>query len=145
MVFIIWYFCCDSLALKSSTSEAGSVSSYPFFRDGIDLSLQEVPAERLIAGIPFYTRIWTGEGDTLTSTAIGLDTAKQWAEENNVSLTWDNELGQYTGATENERLWLEDNESLELKMNYITSSGLGGVACWKLGLEGKDTWEIVHF
>ena len=124
--------------------EPGSVSSYPFFKEGIDLTLEEVPSNQIIAGIPFYTRIWTEEGAEITSTAVGLGTAADWVNENGIELTWDNDLGQYTGANETSQIWLEDRDSLELKLNYVYDSKLAGIGCWKLGLEAADTWEFVH-
>ena len=38
-------------------------------------TLEEVPAERTILAIPFYTRLWKTAGGALTSEAIGMDEA----------------------------------------------------------------------
>ena len=40
------------------SEEIGSASSITFFREGIADTLAEVPASQLIAGIPFYSRVW---------------------------------------------------------------------------------------
>ena len=125
--------------------DAGSVSSFPFFKNGIDLSLAEVPADRFIAGLPFYTRIWQEEDGKTTSSSVGLGAAQQWIQDNAVALTWDNELGQYVGFSEAGNIWLEDRESLTLKMDYIREQNLGGVAGWRLGLETPETWETIQF
>lgn len=125
--------------------DAGSVSSFPFFKNGIDLSLAEVPADRFIAGLPFYTRIWQEEDGKTTSSSVGLGAAQQWVQDNAVALTWDNELGQYVGFSEAGNIWLEDRESLTLKMDYIREQNLGGVAGWRLGLETPETWETIQF
>ncbi len=38
--------------------EAGPVSSYNYVKEGIEETLKEVPAKKVISGIPFFTRLW---------------------------------------------------------------------------------------
>ena len=80
---------------------------------------------------------------------MGLEAAGEWIEENNVKMTWQEELGQYYGECENEDgmnyLWLEDVRSLELKMNLIRDYELAGVAGWKLGLETGEVWDVLNW
>ena len=40
----------------AGSPEAGSVSSYNYVKDGIEATLEEVPKEKVISGIPFFTR-----------------------------------------------------------------------------------------
>lgn len=49
-------------------SEEGSVASIGFVEQGIKDTLEEVPAEQVILGVPFYTRVWE-----LTPVAEGTD------------------------------------------------------------------------
>ena len=42
----------------AGSKEAGPVSSYNFVKEGIEETLKEVPAEKVISGIPFFTRLW---------------------------------------------------------------------------------------
>lgn len=42
----------------AGSEEAGSVSSISFVKDGIEDTLKEVPKEKIICAIPFYTRLW---------------------------------------------------------------------------------------
>ena len=42
----------------AGSPEAGSVSSYNYVKDGIEATLEEVPKEKVISGIPFFTRLW---------------------------------------------------------------------------------------
>lgn len=127
--------------------EAGSVSSLPFVDKGIKDSVREIPKEKLICAVPFYTRIWTEEGDETTSSALGISSAKDWIEENQINLYWQEELGQYYGELETESglklIWMEDETSLGLKMGLIREAGLAGVACWKLGFESEDIWDVI--
>ena len=68
--------------------EAGSVSSINYVKNGIAGMLENVPREKLIGGVPFYTRLWTEAGDgTITSKAMGIAEEKM-VDNNQVELTW---------------------------------------------------------
>ena len=127
--------------------EAGSVSSVPYVREGIENTLKEVPKEKVINAVPFYTRVWTVNDGKTSSKAYGIMDARQWVEENQVELTWDKLLGQYYGETVNgsgqQYIWMEEEDSMKLKIDLIKEFDLAGVACWKLGFEPSDIWDIV--
>lgn len=130
-----------------SGGEPGSVASLGFVENGISGTLASVPKEKVINAIPFYTRLWTEKDGAVSSKALGIEAAKNWIEKNQVELYWQEELGQYYGElhtpSELSYLWLEDEESLELKMSLIKDYDLAGVACWKLGLEDEAVWDVV--
>lgn len=131
-----------------SGGEMGSVASINFVKNGIVDTLKEVPKEKVVNAIPFFTRVWT-EGDNGTSSsALGIEGAQKWVEENNVELIWQEELGQYYGELFTDEgkkyIWMEEKNSIQLKMNLIEEYGLAGVACWKAGFEPKDIWDVVN-
>ena len=127
--------------------EPGSVSSLGFVENGISGTLAEVPREKVINAVPFYTRLWTEKNGEVSSKALGIEAAKNWIAKNRVELYWQEELGQYYGElltpSELSYLWLEEENSLELKMNLIRDYDLAGVACWKLGLEDDAAWDVI--
>lgn len=127
--------------------EAGSVASIGYERQGIEDLLKQVPKEKLISAIPFYTRIWKEDASGTTSQSLGIADAKAWVEDNQVELYWQDDLGQYYGETQkdgvNYEIWMEEERSLALKMQLIRDNGLAGVACWRLGLEPADIWDTV--
>ena len=127
--------------------EAGSVSSMSYVREGIENTLKEVPKEKVINAVPFYTRVWTVNEGKTSSKAYGISDARQWVEENQVELTWDKLLGQYYGETVSgsgqQYIWMEEEDSMKLKIDLIKEFDLAGVACWKLGFEPADIWDIV--
>lgn len=127
--------------------EPGSVASLSFVENGISDTLALVPREKVIHAVPFYTRLWTEKHGEVSSKALGIEAAKNWIEKNGVELYWQEGLGQYYGElhtpSELSYLWLEEEESLELKMNLIKDYDLAGVACWKLGLEDEEAWEVI--
>lgn len=129
--------------------EPGSVASLDFVRDGIANTLAMVPKEKVINGVPFYTRIWTETGTELKSEAYGIEAAKRWIAKNKVELYWQDELGQYYGELQDSSgfsyVWMEEENSLKLKMDLVKSYDLAGVACWKLGLEDAAAWDAISW
>ncbi len=127
--------------------EAGSVASISYVNQGIQNTIEQVPKEKVINAVPFYTRIWTEKDGETTSKALGIAAAKTWVEENGMQLYWQEALGQYYGELQTEEgvklIWLEEETSLGLKMDLIEKYELAGVACWKLGFEPADIWNIV--
>lgn len=129
--------------------DAGSVASINYVDKGIKNTLDQVPKEKVINAIPFYTRVWTQKEDGSTkSSAMGISRSKEWVNENKVKLYWQEELGQYYGELQTEegmkKVWLEDERSIGLKMDLIKKYDLAGVACWKLGFEPAELWDKVR-
>lgn len=129
-------------------SEMGSVASLGYERKGIEDTMSVVPPEKIISAIPFYTRLWKEDGDEVTSKAMGISSAKKWVEENDVELYWQEELGQYYGELEKDGvkhyIWMEEEESIGKKMDLIRENNLAGVACWKLGFEPAQIWDVIN-
>ena len=128
-------------------SEAGSVASYSFVKQGIEDCLDEVPSSKLINAIPFYTRLWTESGSSLSSSAMGINKEEEWIAENSATITWDETTKQNyaeASATSGKQyMWVEDIDSLELKLDLIKENDLAGVACWRLGFETADVWDAI--
>ena len=137
----------------AGSEEAGSVASLSFEEEGIQNTLQEVSAEKVVSGIPFYTRLWcttTNEDGTttVTSEAMGMNQAQQTLENNQVEASWDETTGQNYAQFNGEsgelyQIWLEDTESLTRKLELIKNYDLGGAAEWKLGLEDDSVWDLI--
>ena len=130
--------------------EPGSVSSISYVKNGISGMLEDVPKEKLIDAVPFYTRLWTEAGDgSITSKAMGIADAKKWVENNQVELTWQADTAQYYGEKQTsdgaQFLWMEEERSLKEKMNVVRQNDLAGVACWKLGFEDSAAWDSIQW
>lgn len=129
--------------------EAGSVSSIGYVRKALKDALEEIPKERIICGVPFYTRLWTEKGEKVTSETAGIAAAKQWIARHNVNMEWDEECGQYYGSVGSEdsltELWQEEERSLALKMNAIKEADIAGVAGWKLGMDSEEIWDSLQW
>ena len=136
-----------------------------YLENGVSDALQMVPAEKLVAGVPFFTRLWfetpkteeelAGEAGTeaaqypnkITSTAYGMDEAASIVADAGVQPQWDEETMQNYAEWEADggtyRIWLEDRQSLEEKLKVIKENGLAGVAEWSLGMEDSSVWDLI--
>ena len=135
------------------SEEAGSVASMPFVKAGITDTIAEVPAEKVINGVPFYTRLWkittNKNGSTeLSSEAIGMDQADETLASNGVEAAWDEgtmqDYAEFTGGDGNNyKIWLENEKSIEEKAKLVKEYNLGGIAAWKLGFERSSIWDVI--
>lgn len=145
--------------------EAGSVASIGYLENGITDALKSVSADKLIAGVPFFTRLWfetpktqeelsqeagteaANYPDKVSCSAYSMDEAAQVVKDAGAQAQWDEETGQNYAEWEADggtyKIWLEDNRSLEEKLKVIKSNNLAGVAEWSLGMESSSVWDLI--
>lgn len=150
----------------AGSPEAGPVSSYNYVKEGITETLKEVPAEKVISGIPFFTRLWketpkteeelkSDKGTdaeqysaTVESDAYGMDNAQAIVKQAGVDTTWDKKVGQNYATWEADgskyEIWLEDSKSIEAKLKLMKKYKLAGTAEWSLGQESSDIWNLIQ-
>ncbi|NCC43456.1 MAG: glycosyl hydrolase family 18 [Clostridia bacterium] len=133
----------------ASDTEAGSVASLEFVKNGIEDTLEEVPASKVINAIPFYTRVWIEPygGGNLTSEVLGMDGCTNYIAEKGMDTYWDEVLGQTVATLEGDdglyTIWVEDEQSIAEKMKLVQENQLAGVAEWKLGFERDSIWPVI--
>lgn len=148
----------------AGSETAGSVASINWVREGIELALEQVPAEKLINAVPFYTRLWeerplteeelaelsatdTSTQVKVSSKAYGMDAIDEVLAANGAEKTWDETSGQYyaeyTADGNTYKVWLEEEESIALKASLIKEYNLAGISAWKLGFERQDIWDVI--
>lgn len=136
----------------SKSKEAGSVASIGFVKGGVKEMLARVPADRVVLGIPFFTRKWKmnealEEDGVVPNEACSMDTVKKFIKDNGGTTTWNEECGQnYAEVMEDGKLvkiWIEDSDSLKLKLDVMKENNLAGFSAWKLGMESKDVWSTI--
>lgn len=131
----------------AGSKEAGSVASIDYVEDGIAQTVKEVSAEKVINAIPFYTRIWETTGDGISSQAVDMVTAEQFISNHGITAEWDEttcqNYGEYTSGDSRYQVWLEDADSIKVKLNVMENYGIGGVAEWRLGFEKPEIWDVI--
>lgn len=132
----------------SGSEVAGSVSEISWVDEGIENTLKEVPKEKLVLGIPFYTRLWTETSEGLSSTPYGMSSARQLVDKWGVTPELDPASDQYYVETqegnETYKLWLEDYSSISKRIAIMEKYELAGYGAWKLGLESSDIWDVLR-
>lgn len=127
-------------------SEAGSSASLPFVRKGVEESLEQVPAYKLICGVPFFTRVWVGNGKNPSSSPVEMHAVSGWLERYGADSQWNSELGQsyaeFQLEGETARIWVEDVESMAVRLESLSGYGLAGLAAWRLGMESEEVWAV---
>lgn len=130
-------------------ADSGSVASYDFVKTGIEQTLADVPKEKLICAVPFYTRVWCVDekGAVLGSEAKGAKAMEQFLLEQGLTPVWRDAEQQNYVEYEYEgslyQVWLEDEASLSWKLELIAQYQLAGISAWKLGLEPESFWEQI--
>lgn len=148
-----------------SGSGEGSVASIDYVKNGVKNTIaQSVPAEQIILGVPFYTRLWKevpkeDESDTvesasadyvgyeLSSESLGMAETRRRVEANGATMNWLDDMCQYYAQYEHDgatyKVWMEDAKSIEKKLEVMTDNKLAGAAFWKAGLETADVWDVI--
>lgn len=132
----------------AGSPEAGSVASVDYVENGIADTVSQVPANKVINAVPFYTRIWETTGSSISSQAVGMATAEEYVAAHNIDVEWNEETcqnyGEYTSGDTRYQVWLEDEESIRVKLNIMEKYGIGGVAAWRLGFEKPEIWDEIE-
>ena len=131
----------------SGSEVAGSVAELSWVEQGIQRNLEEVPKEKLVLGIPFYTRVWEETEGGLKSTPYGMKPAQNLVDTWGVKPIDDATSGQKYAEVQKEdtifKVWLEDEASVTKRISLVNQYDLAGYAAWKLGLETPDTWTVL--
>ena len=152
----------------ASSDTAGPVASYPWVRKHTEQMLSEVPASKLVLGIPFYMREWSvavkgsWEGKAKSKT-LAMTKALDLEREYRDVMRWDDRLkGNYLTLTNKNgvygiydekkpyegtltKIWFEDPQSLSYKVGLVKELQLAGVAAWRKGFEASDVWPVLSF
>ena len=145
--------------------ESGPVASIDFVKNGVEAALEAVPSEKLINAVPFYTRLWTETPKTeeelaaeqgteaaeyptkVTSEVFRMKTIMPRVQEAGAEIEVDPETNEKYAQWEEDgktyKVWIEDTESLEMKLKLIQKYQLAGVSAWRLGWESEGTWELI--
>lgn len=143
----------DEYYAGSSTS--GSVASISWIETAVNATMEQVEDKsKIVIAIPFYSRLWEesmnpdGSTNVVSSKAIIMTEINTLLSENGAVSSWDEktkqEYAEYTKDGHLYKIWVENERSLEAKLNVIKQAKLGGVASWRLGFEPKTVWPLIE-
>ena len=136
-----------------SSPVSGSVASIGWVERGIQRSLELIPEEKVLMGLPFYTRVWREFKDEngknrVESKAISMVRAREIILEKKADVRWDEKAGQYFAQYEESgdqyKIWLEDPRSIALKASLVSKYRLAGTAAWRRGFEDEAVWPVLQ-
>ena len=126
----------------------GSVASINYVENGIKKTLESVPAEKVINALPLYTRVWKIDGAVVTDDSLSVRNTADFLSRVNAEPEWDEETCQnyaeWTSGSATYKLWIEDEESIEVKLKVMSVQNIGGVAVWRLGGGTEIVWELIR-
>ncbi|MGG1389083.1 glycosyl hydrolase family 18 protein [Brevibacillus brevis] len=127
--------------------KAGSVSSLPWLKKVITNLLDDVPTQKLIVGMPLYTRDWHQSKGALKSTDLSIPQSYQLLSQYRAKTVWDDKIGQYRSTYQKQgvshTIWLEESRSMGLKVQASLQWNIGGLAYWYVGSESTDMWTAI--
>ena len=131
-----------------SSTKAGTNAGYDWVKANLEkfINREKVAPEKIILGIPFYTRLWEENNGTLEMYTVDIKDVEKVIPEG-ASKTWDNNLKQYyvefveDGVTN--KIWIEDEESIKAKLQLISEYNLAGAAYWTKDREPESIWEVI--
>ena len=133
----------------TSSTEPGTTAGFNWVEKSLQKIIQydEVDTEKIILGMPFYTRQWTITQDgTIKSRSVV--TMIDIKIPNNVEKQWDDTLKQYyieyKSGKNTIKMWIEDGTSIKEKVSLVTKYNLGGTACWRKDMETSNVWTIIR-
>ena len=133
-----------------SSTTPGTTAGYNWIELNLVKFLQteEIDSDKLILGIPFYTRLWTedADGNLVRNPTVNMEDIEEVLPDD-VQKTWDDELKQYYVEYQDgeytRKMWIEDVESLKAKVSLVNENNLAGVASWQYGMETEDVWPML--
>ncbi len=142
----------------SASKWAGPVASFPWVKSHTERMLKEVPAEKLVLGVPFYMRDWREKPihqgdmkkpfDEVMGKTLAMKDVAPLVEKYKAEMTWDDELKlhYFTYLDESgyrHAVWAEDEDSLKEKMGLVKDLKLAGFAAWRKGFESPAHWKVI--
>jgi spore germination protein YaaH len=129
---------------------AGSTASMPWVEDALKTTLEDVPASKLLLGIPLYTRIWTVDstGKIITNPSAKMPTVRNTVESMNLTPLWLDKDKQYyveyANGAYTSKIWIEDSRSIANRLDLVSRYNLAGSACWQLSQSEDKIWDVFY-
>lgn len=129
-------------------NKEGTTAGYNWVEKNINkfINQEEVEKEKIILGIPLYTRLWKEENGKITSKVVNMNKVDQTLP-SDIEKKWDDELKQnyveYQEKNSIYKMWIEDKKSIKEKIGLSKKYNLAGIAFWEKDREPEDFWEFV--
>ena len=125
----------------------GPVAGYAWVKEALEYAARRVPRQKLLLGIPFYSREWIETGQGITSRSLSFEDVQALCARPEVETQWDERWRtpwfQFRNGSALHTVWFEDRRSLAEKLRLMQQYRLRGFAAWRLGAEDQKFWALV--
>lgn len=155
---------CDYLTLMAydqhweNSQVPGPVASYSWVKKHLDDMITQIPPDKIILGVPFYTRIWYESFSKEVPNKIKVKSRSVYMEtpqnllnsSKNITKVWDDDAQQmfyvYFDVEKNEmvKFWYDDEDAVAKKASLVKEKSLAGIAAWRIGYEKMQVWDIIN-
>ena len=129
------------------SGDPGSVASLDYVSNGIDKTLEQVPKEKVVNALPFYSILWKTTGENVTDEYLTLINTQDFLDRIGREGVWDEVTQQlyveWESGGSKYQIWVENEDSIMLKLNVMRAKEIAGVAVWRLGYGNKAVWEAI--
>lgn len=131
-----------------AATKSGTTAGYNWVETSLKkfVDREEIDSNKIILGIPFYTRLWEENGNKATSETVNMKSVDSVLPDN-VTKEWNDELKQYyVEYIENGKIykmWIEDETSIRHKVSLVKQYNLAGVASWEKDREIDNVWSVI--
>lgn len=132
-----------------SSTEAGTTAGADWVEVNVNKFIgtqEEVDENKLILGMPFYTRLWKENNGKAESSVVWMKNIDSKLPAG-IQKKWDENLKQYYVEYEQSgytyKMWIEDEESIKAKFDIMNKYNLAGAAYWQKDFESANIWNIV--
>ena len=130
------------------SDEVGSVASIEYVTNGITKTAEQVPSEKIVNALPFYTIVWCTNGADVSDEYLTMNNTDAFLNQVGVAPVWDETTCQnyleWQSGSGLKQVWLEDADSIRVKLNVMSANNIGGVAVWRLGYGTPIVWELIN-
>lgn len=131
----------------ASSPLSGPVASIPWVEKGLIGTLEEVPSEKLLLGMPLYMRVWIETSGLVTSKSIGIKHLEGVIEDQDYEMVYDETNGvnylEYQVDGNLHRIWVEDAMSIEKRIDFVDKYNLAGIATWSKIFATEEVWPLI--
>lgn len=133
-----------------SSNKSGTTAGADWVETNIRkfLGQEEVDKNKIILGMPFYTRLWKEDvdGNILSKSVVTMKNIDSVLP-NNINKEWNEDLKQYyveyTNRNVIHKMWIEEEDSISAKFDLLNKYDLAGAAYWNKDMEKQSIWNIV--
>jgi len=139
-------------ATTSPEQGIGPIASIPWVEESLKQLQKITKSNNIILGVPFYTRLWeineTLDGILYDSTALRVKSADDFISNNKIPIVYDYNAKQNYGEKKIEnityKIWIEDELSLEQRIDLVNKYNLNGIAIWALDYSTDKMWNKIN-